>query len=258
MSGFEAIFGVVTGGVSLVSLGVQLADSAMRLRRLYQNVKNAPKALNELSEKLDTMGTILHLLDQQQRLQPPSMTQAVIARCVSECERCSRDIQEMIEKMQSRIKEQKFRGRVYFVFKDQDIAELSDRLEKAKSSLTLAHTMQISMSTQYLLYQNQEQMRSQKNILAVNERVLNQLQARSSPDGQDIVVTSSITRTANRGTPFISQPESTVNLKPLSWSLTRSVIQRRGARRRKPRLCTSSSSVYRTSCVVGFGKPIYP
>lgn len=220
MSGFEAIFGIVTGGAGLVSLGMQLADSAMRLQRLHQNIKNAPRVFNELSEKLDTMATILHLLDQHQRLQPQSLTQAVIARCVSECERCSQDIQQLIDKIQNRFEEQSFRGKIYFVFKDQNITELSDRLEKAKSSLTLAYTMQTSISTQYLLYQNQEQMRSQKNILAVNERVLKQLQARSSPDGQDIVVTSSISRSAKRGRPSISQSQQIVNNEILSYSLT--------------------------------------
>lgn len=220
MSGFEAIFGIVTGGAGLLSLGIQLADSAMRLRRLHQIVRNAPKALSELSEKLDTMGTILHLLDQYQRLQPQSLTQAVIARCVSECERCSKDIQQLIDKIQNRFEEQGFRGKIHFVFKDQDITELSDRLEKAKSSLTLAYTIKTSISTQYLLYQNQEQMRSQKIILAVNERVLNQLQARSSPHGQDIVVTSSISRSAKRGRPSISQSQQIVNNKILSYLLT--------------------------------------
>lgn len=224
MSGFEAVFGVVTGGAGLVSLGMQLADSAMRLRRLYQNVKNAPKALNQLSVKLDTMSTILHLLDQHQRLQPPSLTQAVIARCVSECEQCSQDIQRVIDSIQSRIEEQRFRGRLYFVFKDQDIADLSDRLEKAKSSLTLAYTMQTSISTQYLLHQNQEQMRGQKDILAVNEQVLNQLRVRSSPDGQDVVVTSSTTRTAKRGRPSIPSTNQIMNHTILSRSLTWSMI----------------------------------
>ncbi|KAJ4385412.1 hypothetical protein N0V93_009840 [Gnomoniopsis smithogilvyi] len=176
MSGFEAIFGVVSGGAGLVSLGMQLTDSAMRLRKLYRTAKTAPKALNELSEKLETMVMLLHLLNQHQSLQIKNLIQPVIARYIAECERCSQDVQQLIEKIQGRVEEQKVRGRIYFVFKEQDIRELSNRLEEAKSSLTMAYTIQISMSTQYLLYQNEEHKKAQDQMLSLGEKVLDQLQ----------------------------------------------------------------------------------
>lgn len=199
MFGFEAIFGVVTGGAGLVSLGMQLTDSAMRLRRLYQTVKNAPKAVCELSEKLETMVTMLHLLNQHQCLQTQNPTQLVVTRCIAECERCSQDAQKLIEKIQSRIEEQRLRGRIYFAFKDQDIRELSDRLEKAKSSLTMAYTVQSSIATQYLLYQHDEHKKKQSEMMALGEQVLQQFQIRASPDDQQIVVAGSTARTAKEG-----------------------------------------------------------
>lgn len=206
MSGLEAIFGVVTGGAGLVSLGMQLTDSARKLRRFYQTAKNAPKALNELSETMDTMVTLLHLINQYQGLQAQTptqnLTQVVISRCVAECERCSDDVTKVLDKMQSHMdKRERLRGRLYFAFEEQDIKELSDRLEKAKGSLTLAYTVQSSISTRCLLYQSEELNKKQNQVLVLGEQIVAQLQAPASPDDQDAMAADSAARTEKKGRP---------------------------------------------------------
>lgn len=66
MSGIE-VFGVVTGGAGLVSLGLQLGDNARRLKKLYHTVKDAPESLQLLSFELETMALSLELLQRQQK-----------------------------------------------------------------------------------------------------------------------------------------------------------------------------------------------
>lgn len=203
MSGFEAIFGIVTGGAGLVSLGMQLGDNARKLRKMYQTVKTAPKALDELSDKLETMVMFLHLLDQQQgrQAQPQNLTENIIARCVAECQQRTHEIQQLIDKMQHRMEEHaRLRGRLYFAFKDQDVRELSERLDKAASSLTMAFTIKSSRTMEYMLGQCEEYSQRQKHMLALSEHVLDRLPVRApSADGQDMLVTVSTASKEKKG-----------------------------------------------------------
>lgn len=59
MSGVEAILGAASAGAGLLSLGIQLCEEAMKLRRLYHTAKNAPEVLARLAFDLETMGMAL-------------------------------------------------------------------------------------------------------------------------------------------------------------------------------------------------------
>lgn len=149
MSGVEAIFGVVTGGAGLVSLGLQLGDSARRLKKMYHTVKDAPKSLEDLSFELETMALCLELLDRQrQRLGGQHCTEAVFLRCLATCQQRTQEIQQLVYSMTRRMENHaRLRGKLYFAFKDQDVSDLFGRLEKAKSSLQMAYAMYQSEAT---------------------------------------------------------------------------------------------------------------
>lgn len=165
MSGIEAVFGVVTGGAGLVSLGLQLGDSAKRLKKMYNTVKDAPKALETLSFELETMALSLQLLDQQhQRLGSNSM-EIVFARCLAMSQERTQVIQQIVDKMTRHMENHsRLRGKLYFAFKDQDVERLLCRLEKVKSSLQMA----------YAMYQNEVA----HEILARHSQILHGVQTR--------------------------------------------------------------------------------
>lgn len=152
MSGVEAIFGVVTGGAGLVSLGLQLADSAKRLKKMYHTLKDAPKSLQELSFDLETMALSLDLLDQQRQRQGQNCTESIFLRCLATCQQRTQEIQQLVDSMTRRMESRaRLRGKLYFAFKDQDVADLFGRLEKAKSSLQMAYAMYQSEVTHDLV-----------------------------------------------------------------------------------------------------------
>lgn len=165
MSGVEAIFGVVTGGAGLVSLGLQLGDSARRLKKMYHTAKDAPKSLEELSFELETMALCLELLDRQrQRLGGQNCTEAVFLRCLATCQQRTQEIQQLVDSMTRRMESHaRLRGKMYFAVKDQDVSDLFGRLEKAKSSMQIAYAMYQSEVTH--------------NMAARQEKVLLGLQA---------------------------------------------------------------------------------
>ena len=52
MSRVEIILGVAAGGAGLMSLSIQLAESAVKLRRVYHSMRNAPETLKDVVDEI--------------------------------------------------------------------------------------------------------------------------------------------------------------------------------------------------------------
>ena len=140
MSGIEATFGVATGGAGLLSLAFQLGETAVKLKRIFNSVKNAPRTISRLAFHLETMVLALHHLEQYR--EQDIHGGALLIRCITECQEQTSEIKHLVEKMdQCMTKHEKFGGRVYTAFKEREVKELLNELERAKSSLELACTM---------------------------------------------------------------------------------------------------------------------
>ncbi|KAI1615486.1 hypothetical protein EDD36DRAFT_485823 [Exophiala viscosa] len=162
MSGVEAIFGVVTGGAGLLSLGVELGQSAAKLRRLYHAVKDAPKTIVLLVFDLETMAMALSELEKTR--QRDSSTRTILERCIMRCRQSTAEVKQLVDKMERCIaKHSRLRGKLYTAFKERDVKELLDDLERAKSTLEFAYTM----------YHSEEQMErhdKHHNMLSLQSR----------------------------------------------------------------------------------------
>lgn len=163
MSGFEAVFGVVTGGAGLISLGLQLGDCARKLNKMYHSIKDAPKSIQRLSLDLETLAMCLQMLEQRRQRQGP--LDDVLVRCVTACQHATDETQHLVDKMARRLDEKSKRGQFYVVFKGQDMQELLTDLERTKSSIQLA----------YMMYQAEEQRQrdeAQNHLLTLHGKVL--------------------------------------------------------------------------------------
>jgi hypothetical protein len=67
MSGAEVILGVVAGGAGLASLSIQLAESAVKLKRLYHSMKDAPETLKEIADEIKIMSLSLKHLERHRQ-----------------------------------------------------------------------------------------------------------------------------------------------------------------------------------------------
>ena len=147
MSGFEAVFGAVSAGAGLLALSIQLGESAMKLKRLYQAAKDASSTIERLLFDLETMSLALGQLEQHRRHDTHS--EAPITRCITQCQQCVQDVQQLVDNLERCLtKHARLRGRVYAAFKERDVKELLDDLERAKSSLNLAYTMYMGIEQQ--------------------------------------------------------------------------------------------------------------
>ncbi|KAK4540419.1 hypothetical protein LTR36_009276 [Oleoguttula mirabilis] len=138
MSGAEAILGIVAGGAGLLSLAIQLAENAKKLKRFYDGIKNAPETLRTLADDLETMSLFLQQLECHR--QADSQDVALLVRCLERCQRSSDNIKETVEKMERYMVRFKL-GNLYTAFKEREIKDLLGVLEQAKSSLHLAFSI---------------------------------------------------------------------------------------------------------------------
>ncbi|ERF72637.1 hypothetical protein EPUS_05691 [Endocarpon pusillum Z07020] len=178
MSGAEAIFGVIAGGVSLVSLGIQLSGSAVKLKRMLSTAKNAPQTISQYVSSLETMAAALQLLEHHQ--QYDAQSGALLARCITAFRESTLRIQQLVDKIEHYMTAyNRVGGKLYTVYKEREVKELFDDLERAKSSLELA----------YIIYMDAEQRRRHQahdDTLARNSTLLSDLQAEIRSGNADI------------------------------------------------------------------------
>ena len=98
MSGIEAVFGVVASGAGLISLSIQLAENAVKLKRIYDAAKDAPRAISSLVTDLETMAMALRQIEQHR--QQGYSAEALLTRCITGCKRSVAEIQRLVDKME--------------------------------------------------------------------------------------------------------------------------------------------------------------
>ncbi|KAK5184258.1 hypothetical protein LTR44_003765 [Exophiala sp. CCFEE 6388] len=175
MSGVEAIFGVVTGAAGLLSLGIELGESAAKLRSLYHAVKDAPKTISELASSLETMAMALSWLEIVRQRDPSSGD--LLARCITDCERRTAEIKQAVDEMSRRLtNHRRIYGRLYTAFKEPAVKKLLDDLERAKSSLQLV----------YINYEQMRRRQEQVDMLAMLRAEFQDLRAQISAGRLDV------------------------------------------------------------------------
>ncbi|KIW44258.1 uncharacterized protein PV06_05281 [Exophiala oligosperma] len=147
MSGVEATLGVVSAGAGLISLGIQLGESAMKLKRIYHAARDAPAIIQMLLLDLETMALALGQLENHR--QHDNHGEELLVRCISRCQQCTQEVRLVVEKLERSL-EKHFRlpGRLYSAFKERDVKDLLDDLERAKTSMHIAYTMYIHAEQQ--------------------------------------------------------------------------------------------------------------
>lgn len=131
------VFGAVASGAGLVSLSLQLIDSAQRLKKLYNVSKDAPTTVVELCFELETMSLSLRQLRLHRNA---SITgDELLGRCLTTCDRMVTKIQAAVKKIELVIQKRRSSGRLYMAFKEPEIREHLQELERAKSSMSFAY-----------------------------------------------------------------------------------------------------------------------
>jgi hypothetical protein len=131
------IFGAVASGAGLVSLSMQLLESAQKLKGFYDSARDAPETLEYLYHDLETMSLALQQFERYRQSDIPG--NELLERCIVTCERSVRSITTTVDKVDRLIHRARFAGRVYMGFKEPEVKRLLQEMEHAKSSMSLAY-----------------------------------------------------------------------------------------------------------------------
>jgi hypothetical protein len=133
------IFGAVASGAGLLSLSIQLLDSAQRLKGFYNATENAPQTVADLSFELRTMSLSLRLLERHRR--DDILGEELLDRCTMTCTRMIGKIKSAVSKMERQLQRSRYVGRMYAAFKEPEMRKLLEEMEHAKSSMLFAYTV---------------------------------------------------------------------------------------------------------------------
>jgi hypothetical protein len=131
------IFAAISGGAGLVSLALQLGDSALKIKRLHSAAKQAPETLQSLSLELETFSLLLREVERGRQTSDGTSLD-IIARCVQMCEHSVHTIKTAVDKLETLMLKSPRFARFRTVVEEKELEHLCDTLERTKSSLTLA------------------------------------------------------------------------------------------------------------------------
>jgi hypothetical protein len=132
------IFGAVASGAGLVSLSMQLLESAQKLKGFYDSARDAPSTVSRLSSDMKTISLLLRQLEGFRLNQV--FGDQVLDSCIKSCEEAVAKIQDSVGKVERLLLVPKTRtlGKTYMGFKEPEIRKLLEEMEHAKSSVLLA------------------------------------------------------------------------------------------------------------------------
>jgi len=131
------VFAAVASGAGLVSLSIQLIDSAQKLKKLYNASKDAPATVADLCFELETMSLSLRQLNSHRNANIAG--DELLGRCFTTCTRMVMKVEVTVTKIERLIQRRHVGGRLYMAFKEPEIQDLLDELERAKSSMSFAY-----------------------------------------------------------------------------------------------------------------------
>ena len=121
------IFGAVASDAGLVSLAIQLLESAQKPHSLCMACKAAPATVQELSHELQTMSLSLSQLERH-RIED-DVDFELMARCIRTCQSKTEDTLMLVDRMDRRMRNLRGLDRLYTAFKEPETARLLEELE---------------------------------------------------------------------------------------------------------------------------------
>lgn len=138
-----AELGVIASGAGLASLAIQLGDSAMKLKRFCEKVRSAPQDLRDSIFEIETLCLVLRQIERDPPHTKSNLDPAVMMRCLEMCSEATARIEKIATALQNSIERHKISGAVKTALKEREMQDFFSKLERAKSTLLLAHQMYV-------------------------------------------------------------------------------------------------------------------
>ncbi|TEY87384.1 hypothetical protein BOTCAL_0003g00650 [Botryotinia calthae] len=152
------LLGVVASGIAVAQLAGATVGSTQKIYSFYSEMKDAPKKLGDLLEEIELLGEVL--VDFYDQNSPPTTGQSkIVPKVLRHCRTVMDNLDKILNVLEDNLKKDGGRMKkqlrtLKVVLKEKTLEELADRLERAKSLLTLAvncHSIHLNRAMQQTL-----------------------------------------------------------------------------------------------------------
>lgn len=139
------VIGTIASGISIVQLSGQIAKNIIKLKGIWDQVKDAPEDISYLMKDLETLNAILHELEPQETDAHIDFIAGSHAfrQSLALCREGSRELNDLVDtlsiQLSSNSKFRKTRGSVKMVLKRDQIKRYKSKLKSAITLLSLSH-----------------------------------------------------------------------------------------------------------------------
>jgi hypothetical protein len=161
----------VASGISIVSLGIQIADSIQKCLRFWKSVRGAPSDIGRIVEDLEALDEILNsVMAYHQDFQSSEDSPQIIPlpRALQSCANRLMDVVRTISDLEQGLQIRKLWTSLRTAFREEAINKVRRDLESAKSSLILSNQLVLSR-LQQAQYRNL--VAQQKSIAVITQSV---------------------------------------------------------------------------------------
>ncbi|KAK2753517.1 hypothetical protein FQN54_007907 [Arachnomyces sp. PD_36] len=130
------VLAIVSGGLTIASFDIEISEKIVQIKRFLDSVKSASPEIEACLEEIEILNEIL--LDWEKQTSTSS-DNTISWRCAHQCRRTAELISELVQDFQAKIRKRKFRESVDFALKKSDLERILGQLERAKSTLSIAH-----------------------------------------------------------------------------------------------------------------------
>lgn len=131
------VFGVAAAAIGIAPVVLEVGKSVKKFKYYCHDIKNAPQDIVEFADEVQDLASVLAQLEDlghQVRTSSGQLAQG----CLTHCVRANKRILAIVIELERSVKKHPSRTRMFYPLKKDRLSELTQRLERAKSSLILA------------------------------------------------------------------------------------------------------------------------
>ena len=134
-----AELGIVASGLGVASFAIQVGDSIMKLKNLWDAFKEAPADIKCLLEEIEILSLVLREVEPIYNSNERSVNYPSGTRCLELCRRSADILESVAKDLDNETRRRKRMGGIKAVLKNESIHKFRDRLRSAQTMLLLSN-----------------------------------------------------------------------------------------------------------------------
>jgi hypothetical protein len=135
------LLGVVSNGMAVVSIAIQVAESIEKLKSFYSLIQSAPEDILFAIEELETLSMVFEEVDRsmQQQLFLDPRVKVTVLRSLRLCRSSGDGLKSLVNGLHAEVMKRKRRGSFKVALKAEKIKDFVKKLENTKGMMILAN-----------------------------------------------------------------------------------------------------------------------